>query len=195
MVAMISRMVWPVMLACMLCAPAGGKEREREPMPSFSGTIKRLDGRSLVLELDDFRTLEFRRTAKTRFFEKKKPLDPARLKPGDAVSVEATEDIDGSLAAVNVYLEHAAQGEPREEDRLIGRARGAARFESGARAGGWKKQDAITAEAIYENGREDYRSVRELALGGAHGLAVHSPGVPRRGAAISAIAGSTRARP
>lgn len=97
------RTVLLITVLCLLPAWAG------EPMPSFSGTLKHLDEKSLVLELDDFRTLDFRRTAKTRFFEKKQTLDPARLKPGDAVSVEAAQDIEGLLTAMNVYLERAAQ--------------------------------------------------------------------------------------
>lgn len=105
------RIVLPVTLLWLLCA-AAAQDREIQPMPVFSGTLKSLDEETLVLELDDFRVLDFRRTAKTRFFEKKRPLDPARLKPGDAVSVEATQDIEGFLTAVNVYLEHAASDGP-----------------------------------------------------------------------------------
>ena len=103
------RTVLPIALLCLLPLWAGGKQRETQPMPNFSGMLKHLDEKSLVLELDDFRTLDFRRTAKTRFFDRKKQtLDPARLKPGDALSVEATQDIEGLLSAVNVYLEQAA---------------------------------------------------------------------------------------
>ena len=187
-------MPWTVLaitLLCLLPIRATGKERENPPLPSFSGTLKRLDERSLVLELDDFRTLEFRRTAKTRFFEKKKALDPKRLKPGDAVSVEATQDIEGFLNAVNVYLEHAAQAAPPaaalEGNTLITGARAAAeafsrtlpnyvcrqvmaRFANGARAGDWKAQDVVTAEVVYENGREDYRNLHINGKAVARGM-------------------------
>jgi hypothetical protein len=212
-----------ITLLCLLTVCAADKEREKTPLPGFSGTLKRIDDKSLVLELGDFRTLEFRRTAKTRFLERKKPFDPARLKPGDAVSVEATQDLEGFLTAVNVYLEQAAEApqppptpkqtvrdagegdpdrpvlrrgqpparksaeavpegneapvEPPRPDPLILRARAAAetfsqslpnyvcrqvmaRFASGTRADDWKAQDVVTAEVVYENGREDYRNVQ-----------------------------------
>lgn len=163
------RTLLPITLLCLLPLCTGGKERETQPMPSFSGTLKHLDEKSLVLELDDFRTLDFRRTAKTRFFEKKRALDPARLKPGDTVSVEAMQDIEGLLTAVNVYLERAAQADPprkppdteAEADPLIAKARGAAesfsgtlpnyvcrqvmsRFASGNRVNGWRATTATS---------------------------------------------------
>lgn len=98
-----------LLLLAVFPLAGGGKDKEpAKPAPSFSGTLKRLDEKSIVLEMDDNRVLDIRRTGKTRFFQKKQALDPKRLKPGDTLTVEALEDHPGFLTAVNVYLEHAA---------------------------------------------------------------------------------------
>jgi hypothetical protein len=77
------------------------KKDSAQPLPSFSGSLKSLDAKSLVVDLDDNRTLNFDRNGKTKFVDVK----PADLKPGDHVTVEASEDAEGFLTAVNVYLD------------------------------------------------------------------------------------------
>src|SRR5215471_2239475 len=38
-------------------------------LPNFPGTLKRMDAKTIVLELDDYRILEFRRNDKTKFLK------------------------------------------------------------------------------------------------------------------------------
>jgi len=61
-------------------------------LPSFQGALKRIDNKSIVLELDDFRVMDFRRTDKTKFFKNGAEIKPAEFNPGDRVSVEGQED-------------------------------------------------------------------------------------------------------
>ena len=83
------------------------QKKDAQPLPNFAGTLKRMDAKLIVVELDDNRTLEFRRTDKTKFVDVKE----SAIKPGDHISIEATDDIEGYLTAVNVRLEAAASGE------------------------------------------------------------------------------------
>ena len=83
------------------------KQDSAQLMPSFAGSLKSLDAKSVVVELDDHRILSFERNGKTRFIDVK----PADLKPGDHVMVDATQDAGGFLTAVNVYLEKLDQGD------------------------------------------------------------------------------------
>ena len=76
----------------------------QQVLPSFAGTLKQMDAKSIVVDLDDNRTLDFRRTDKTKFVNVKE----SALKPGTHISVEASEDAEGYLTAVNVYLEAKA---------------------------------------------------------------------------------------
>ncbi len=84
--------------------PAGGPSSE-ETTTRASGKLTKLDDKSLVVEARDGRTLEFQRTRDTRFYKESKEIKAADLKPGDQVSVEATQDQRGRLYARSVYLE------------------------------------------------------------------------------------------
>jgi hypothetical protein len=59
------------------------------------------------MDVADGRVLEFRRTGKTHFYKESEEVKPSELKPGDDVSVEATQDQEGYLYAQNVYVEPA----------------------------------------------------------------------------------------
>ena len=67
-----------------------GKEKDTV-LPNFAGTLKRLDAKAIVVELDDYRVLEFKRTDKTRFFRQKEEVKESGFKNGDHISVEARE--------------------------------------------------------------------------------------------------------
>jgi hypothetical protein len=93
--------------------PIPGRGRQTKTpdtvLPSFAGTLKRLDTKAVVIELDDYRVLEFKRNDKTRFFRQKEEVKESVFKNGDHVSVEAREEAGGYMTAVNVYLEAVAE--------------------------------------------------------------------------------------
>ena len=67
-----------------------------------------MDAKSITLELDDNRVLDFKRTDKTKFFKGGDELKSPEFSPGDQLSVEGPRDQAGYLTAVNVYWEKAA---------------------------------------------------------------------------------------
>jgi hypothetical protein len=77
-------------------------------MPNFRGRLKQMDAKSISIDLDDSREMEFKRTDKTRFFKNGEELKTPDFKPGDQVSIEGPVDQRGYLTAVNVYWEKAA---------------------------------------------------------------------------------------
>jgi len=85
-------------------------------LPSFQGTLKRLDAKTIVLEMDDFRILEFKRTDKTKFLKNGDEMKPADFKVGDRISIEGEEDVEANLTAVNVYWEKQGTGKPAKAD-------------------------------------------------------------------------------
>jgi hypothetical protein len=93
--------------------PGRGKKqssssKSKEPaqvLPNFTGRLQRIDAKALVLEMGDARELEFRRTDKTRFLKKGEEAKPEIFKVGDEVSIEASEDAERYLTAVNVHWE------------------------------------------------------------------------------------------
>lgn len=79
-----------------------------QPLPNFRGALKRLDDKSIAIELGDSRVLDFKRTSKTKFFKNGDEVKKPNFAIGDQVSVEGPEDATGTMTAVNVYWEKAA---------------------------------------------------------------------------------------
>ena len=100
------------MVAVALAVSAAAAEKKNQapavPLVNLSGTLKRLDAHMVRVEDAEGHDLEFRRSHKTRFFQGKRAVSEKQFHAGDAVSVESSMLPDGSLEAVNVYLEHAA---------------------------------------------------------------------------------------
>ena len=80
-----------------------------QPLPNFRGKVKRMDDKTITLALNDDREMDFRRTAKTRFFKDGKDLKDPKFAQGDQVSIEGPEDEHGYMTAVNVYWEKSAE--------------------------------------------------------------------------------------
>jgi hypothetical protein len=88
-------------------------EPASEKLVRAQGKLRKIDDKSLVLAASDGRVIEYRRTARTKFFGNSKDgdskeIEAPKLKAGDEVSVEAEEDQEGYLSARNVYLEKSA---------------------------------------------------------------------------------------
>lgn len=74
-------------------------------LASFSGVVRTIDRKSLLLKLADDHVLKFDRSGKTRFFKDSTKVKASAVHAGDLVSIEAREGPDGALEAVNVRLE------------------------------------------------------------------------------------------
>ena len=79
------------------------------------GSLLRVDGKDVVLKLEDGRTLRMNRTGKTKFYKDSKQIKADDFGPGDHVSVDATNDQQGFLSAISVTLDKAATPEERAE--------------------------------------------------------------------------------
>jgi hypothetical protein len=79
-----------------------------QPLANFRGNLKTLDSKSLSLEMDDYRVVEFRLNSKTKYFKKGDEIKKPDFQIGDQLSVEGSEDQGGHMIAANVYWEKAA---------------------------------------------------------------------------------------
>jgi hypothetical protein len=78
------------------------------PMPNYRGLLKQMDDKTISLELDDHRVIQFKRTGKTKFFKNGDEVKTPKFDLGDQLSIEGPEDTEGFLTALNVYWEKRA---------------------------------------------------------------------------------------
>jgi hypothetical protein len=76
-----------------------------------------MDAKSLSLELDDYRVLDFTVNSKTKFIKNGDEVKSPKFNPGDQLSVEGSQDAGGFLTAVNVYWEKAAAAGDQKGDQ------------------------------------------------------------------------------
>ena len=84
------------------------KPASNAPLPNFRGNLKQIDDKTITLELDDHRELQFRRTGKTKFFKGGDEVKSPKFEIGDQLSVEGPQDPQGFFTAANVYWEKSA---------------------------------------------------------------------------------------
>lgn len=84
------------------------KSGSSERVTTTSGTVRKAGEKSVTVEVSDARMLEFLVTAETKLYREGKEVVSADLKPGDQVTVEATEDHDGYLHARSVRVDKPA---------------------------------------------------------------------------------------
>jgi hypothetical protein len=78
----------------------------QQPLATFTGTVQEMDGKTLILEVEDSNPLPFVCTHKTRYYDGNKKIKASDIKPGDRVSIDTKRYPDGELEAINVRLEH-----------------------------------------------------------------------------------------
>ena len=96
------------------------KPTANAPMPNFRGNLKQIDDKTITLELEDHREMQFRRNGKTKFFKNGDEVKSPKFTIGDQLSVEGLEDAQGYFTAVNVYWEkgaHAAGPETASDSK------------------------------------------------------------------------------
>lgn len=96
--------------------PGGAKDKsEDDLLATFTGTLKGIDKKSLLLEEDAGNEIPMHLTRKTSIRDGDKKLGPSDLKAGTPLSIEAKRFPDGSLDAVNVRVEHAKRPKPEDQ--------------------------------------------------------------------------------
>jgi len=94
--------------------PRRHKKEEQAQLQSTSGMLRRILKDQVVVEADDHRILNFKRTAATHFLKMGSPIKPAELTPGDYIEIESSEDEEGFLTAVNVMWQQDGNAKDRE---------------------------------------------------------------------------------
>jgi hypothetical protein len=74
-------------------------------LPDFTGIVRGLDKKVLLLEEPDQNTMKLYCTKKTQYFVGENKIKASQIKVGDRVSVEARLGPDGKPEAVHVRLE------------------------------------------------------------------------------------------
>lgn len=74
-------------------------------LPNFTGIVRGVDSKLLLLEEADQNTMQLYCTRKTRYFDGANKIKASQIKVGDRVSVEARLGPDAKPEAVNVRLE------------------------------------------------------------------------------------------
>jgi hypothetical protein len=91
-----------------------------QPFPNFRGKLKQMDAKTLTLELDDNRVLDFTINSKTKFYKNGDEVKSPKFNPGDQLSVEGPQDAQGYMTALNVYWEKpAAGGDQAKKDGAV----------------------------------------------------------------------------
>jgi hypothetical protein len=83
---------------------------------TFHGKLKVLDKKKIVIETDEKEEKELvsiRLTGKTKFFDKGKPVKPASIDMETEVTVDASEDTDLSVVAINVTVGSPEKANPK----------------------------------------------------------------------------------
>ena len=93
--------------------PRRHKKEEQAQLQSTSGMLRRILKDQIVVEADDHRILNFKRTSATHFLKMGNPIKTADLKPGDYIEVEASQDDEGFLTAVNVMWQQDGSAKDR----------------------------------------------------------------------------------
>src|SRR5450755_472679 len=90
------------------------KEEQAAQLQSTSGMLRRIQKDQIIVEADDHRILNFKRTGTTQFLKMGNAIKPAELTPGDYIEVEASEDEEGFLTAANVMWQQDGSAKDRK---------------------------------------------------------------------------------
>jgi hypothetical protein len=94
--------------------PPQNSGRSSRPLTSTTdGMVRRVSGNQLVIQPDDHRVVWFRITAQTTANQNGNKVDVGVFPPGDRVSVDANEDQEGNLTAVDVSWQRAGTASER----------------------------------------------------------------------------------
>ncbi len=85
----------------------------QEPLIDVAGILRKIDAGSVVVEAQDTRIFNLKRSEKTTFTKDNKPIQPSEIQPGDHVRVQSKQDDQGFFYAVNVIFSKAGTAEER----------------------------------------------------------------------------------
>lgn len=98
-------------LIAVLLTFAALAQKKDEVLLSFSGVLKGISKRELVIEPEPDNQMTFVRSKRTRFLRGGKEIKDDAVKPGTAVTIQSFTRLNGELEAVTVTL-----NEPADQD-------------------------------------------------------------------------------
>jgi hypothetical protein len=72
--------------------------------PTFEGTLKLLNNKEIVIQLQSDQLLSIRRNHKTKFVENEKEIKPSDIAQGTPLAIDVKEDIDLKPIALKVVV-------------------------------------------------------------------------------------------
>ncbi len=85
-------------------------QKPDEILINFAGALKTITKKEIVIEPEEGNDIQFVRSKRTRFLDKSgKERDELEFRPGDPVTVEAFQKLNGELEAVNVRASVSAE--------------------------------------------------------------------------------------
>jgi hypothetical protein len=97
------------------------KQEEAQQSQTVTGMLRALTDKQVVVQAQDTRIINLKRTSSTKFLKDGNDIEPSALKPGDHLLIEATQDTEGFFYAANVIFqkqgtaaERAAASQPVE---------------------------------------------------------------------------------
>lgn len=105
--------------------PRRGKQKSKttkqkdapEELKTIEGLLRQIDEKFVIIEAQDTRIINCKRSDRTKFFRNGEEIKPADLKPGTHVLIEASQDEEGFLTAVNVQFQKEGSAAEREAAR------------------------------------------------------------------------------
>src|SRR6185437_1609577 len=85
-----------------------GSKDTSAPTVTAEGILRKIDAKNLTIEAEDTRILTYKLSDKTKFLREGKEIKSSDLHLGDKIQVEARQDTEDYLYAVNVEFEKAA---------------------------------------------------------------------------------------
>jgi hypothetical protein len=98
--------------------PRRGKKTpkdQQKQLQTTSGMLREITDDSIVISAEDSRIINFKRADSTKFLKGGKEIPERTIKPGDHVSIEASQDETGYLHAVRVTFEKEGTAQERAE--------------------------------------------------------------------------------
>jgi len=83
-----------------------------EPAATFSGPLKRITGKLIVITGENDEAIEIRRTHKTKFLKDGKGIKPEEIAPGTLLRVDVGKDPDLNPQAINVVVDDQGERPP-----------------------------------------------------------------------------------
>src|SRR5712692_9534012 len=82
------------------------KEQDsQQQLVTVTGMLRALNDKQVIVEATDHRIINLKRSEKTKFMKDGDEMKPSFFKPGDHLMIEANQDKEGFLYAVNVIFE------------------------------------------------------------------------------------------